>query len=293
MKKIHSKNDFELCYLRHKYLRRTDINPSKEDIAPYAIIIHKLSGKTYSTYNKIFYAVGLDFMDVVRISDVHLISYLGLFHIQKNPIKYKAFETKFVDRNHFLPAENDILDKNKADFTAFLKQRMEDVVRVCRQKVRNVRGSPIQPAHFYFAPEIPKARDFEIIANYEKLGLRKLDPAVFRSIKKKAKPTNPLRFFFNGNWYISIPTNFQPLSATDFLTSDQFPRDLEHNKNPEEMLMSTEAKADWGKKYKKYKKIPSQQKLSMLRFFIEANKDNSLFVNEIKTANRIVSRLEK
>lgn len=292
-KKIHCKNDFELCYLRHQYLRRVTINPSKEDLAPFLPIIHKLSGKNYSVYKKLFYAVGLNFEDIVRASEVHLTSYLGLFRIEKDAKKYDQFIEKFLTKNLFLPQENDVLDKNKADFTSFLKQRMEDMVRICRQKVRNVRGMPMQTYHFFYGPTLPEARNEAIVADHESFGLRKIDPAILRAIRKKAKPMNPLQFFFNNTWYISIPTSYRALEATDFVTADQDPRDVKHNKDPEELIIMSESTKGWDKKYKKFKKIPSQDKLNVLKSFIDTNKSKSLFANEVKTAQRMINRLTK
>lgn len=292
-KKIHCKNDFELCYLRHQYLRRTNINPKKEELSPFFPIIHKISGKNYSTYKKLFYSVGLNFDDIVRINEAHLISYLGLFRIEKDETKYASFVDKFREKNHFLPTENDVLDKNKANFTSFLKQRMEDTVRICRQKVRNVRGVPMQAYHFFFGPEVPTGTNEEIIAGHEKYSLRKVDPAIFRAIKKKAKPFNPEQFFFNNSWYLAIPTNYRALEASDFLTADLDPRDAVHNKNPEELILMSESTKNWNREYKKFKKIPSEVKLDMIKSFIETNKGSNLFKNELKTAHRIVTRLQK
>lgn len=295
-KKIHYKNDFELCYLRHQYLRRTDINPTKEDLAPFSGIIHKLSGKNYSVYQKLLFAVGLHFEDLVRASEVHLVSYLGLFRIEKDEKKFAIFTKKFVDQNHHLPSESDILDKNRADFTTFLKQRMEDMVRICRQKVRNVRGTPMQAYHFFFGATIPSVTNYEILARYEKHGLKKVDPAVFRAIKKKANPANALRFFFNGNWYISIPTNFRALEYTDFIVADQDPRDLLHNKNPEELVIMSENSKKMDielRKITKYKKIASKEKIDMLKSFISTRKNDSNYQNEVRTAVSILSYMEK
>lgn len=292
MKKIHSKNNFELCYLRHQYLRRTNINPTKEDLAPYAYVINSQSGKTFSTYKKLFWAVGLDFSDLVRTSEAHLISFLGLFAIEVDKAKFAKFEEAFLFKNKYLPAERDILDKNRAIFTMFLKQRMEDMVRVCRQKVRNVRGVPMQQYHLYSGKTLPMVNNEELIANHEKNGFRKVDAAIFRAIKKKAKPENPLSFNFNGLWYISIPTNYKPLELLDFSNAGLDPRDTLHNRTPEDIVIMDESSKRWTKEYKKFRKISSNKKLSMLKSFIENNKSSTLFQEELKTARKMLARLE-
>jgi len=291
-KKIHNSSNFEFCYLRHQYLRKVDINPDSSELIPFYPIINKISGKNYSTYRKLFYSVGIEYDDVVAVGKAHLISFLGLFQIEKDPKKFDAFVEKFVEKNSYIPAETDILDKNKAIFTIFLKQRMEDLVRICRQKVRNVRGVPIETTHSYFGPIVPKARPEEIHAKYESLGLKKLDPAVFRAIKKKVKPQNDLYFFYNGNWYITIPTNNRALEHVDLLVADQDPRDQTHNKNPEELIIMSESNKSWEWKNRKFKKTPSNEKISMLRSFLELNQGSKIFDNEIETAKKKLEWLE-
>lgn len=291
-KKIHNSNSFELCYLRHKYLEKANINPDSAELTPFYAIINKVSGKNYSTYKKLFYSVGIEYDDVVAVGKAHLISFLGLFQIEKDPKKFDAFVAKFLEKNSHTPVDVDILDKNKAIFTIFLKQRMEDLVRICRQKVRNVRGVPIETTHSYFGPIVPKVRNEEIHIKYEKLGLKKLDPAIFRAIKKKVKPQNDLHFFFNGNWYITIPTNNRALEQIDFLTADQDPRDQFHNKNPEELIIMSESNKSWEWKNRKFKKIPSLEKIAMLRSFLELNQGSKIFENEIETAQKKLEWLE-
>lgn len=291
-KKIHSRDAFESCYLRHQYLKKANINPTKEEVAPYNQIIKGQSGKTYSKYKELFYAVGFEFVDIIRISSAHLISYLGLFNIEKDPKKFAKFEESFCLKNSISPAQNDILDKNKADFTSFLKQRMEELVRICRQKVRNIRGVPMQEFHIFSSPFPPAHTNEDVIKNFRDLGYRKVDAAIFRAIKKKANPSNALCFNFNNLWYASIPTNYRPLQLLDFSNSDLDPRDNLHNMNPEDLLSFAETTKKNRIEKNKFKRITSDSKKDMLRSFIGSNKDNSVFEEELQTAQKILDRLE-
>lgn len=291
-KKIHSKHDFELCLLRHQYLRKANINPTKEDVYPYQKTINGQAGKTFSKYKDLFYAVGLDFMDVVRISEVHLVSYLGLFRIEKDSKKHDKFVEAFCEKNHVPPNDKDTLDKNKANFTLFLKQRMEELVRICRQKVRNVRGVPMQEYHIFYGPNSPEMTNEDLLNNFRDHGYRKLDSAIYRSIKKKANPNNPDCFCFNNTWYVRIPTNYKPLQLLDFSNSGLDPRDNLHNMNPEEILSFSEHTKKVRIEKNKFKRISCDLKIDMLRSFIGQNKDNSIFEEELQTARKILDRLE-
>jgi hypothetical protein len=291
-KKISSKSNFELCFLRHQYLRKANINPTKEDFQPYNLIIHTLAGKNYSVYKKLFYAVGFDFSDIVRIAEAHLVSFLGLFHIEKDPKKYDKFVEAFCEKNKILPNDRDTLDKNKAIFTIFLKQRMEDLIRVCRQKVRNIRGVPMKEFHIFSGPNPPLVGNLELVNNCEKHGYRKLDTPTFRAIKKKAKPSNPLCFQFNKVWYISIPTDYKPLELLDFSNAGLDPRDTLHNRSPEDLIIMSENTKKWEREYKKFKKTLPNRKADMIRSFIDLNKGSSLFAEELRTAKKMLARLE-
>ena len=291
-KKIHSKNSFELCYLRHTYLRKTTYNPSKEEYAAYSHVIYNRAGKTYFIYKKLFYAVGFDFIDIVRVGETSLAPFLQMFAIEVDKVKFDKFVDAFCDKNHVLPTEKDILDKNKAIFTIILKQRMETLVRNCRQKVKNVRGVPMQEYHIFSGSRQIDVKNDELVVNFHKYGYKKVDLAVFRSIKKKAKPENPLHFNFNNTWYISIPTDYKPLELLDFSNAGLDPRDSIHNMNPEEVMSLSESTKKWRIEYKKFKRIPSSDRKDMIKLFIENNEGNKLFEEELNTAKKILVRME-
>src|ERR1700749_3010216 len=96
-KKISTKDNFELCYLRHQYLRKLNTNTTKEELQPFSSVINKTASKTYATYKKLFFSVGLEFQDIVRICEVHLTAYLGLQKIELNNNKFDSFVEKFID----------------------------------------------------------------------------------------------------------------------------------------------------------------------------------------------------
>jgi hypothetical protein len=169
---------------------------------------------------------------------------------------------------------------------------MEELVRICRQRIKNIRGVPMQEFHIFSGIEIPEVENDELIANHAKYGLKKVDSAIFRAIKKKAKPQNELSFVFNNTHYIAIPTNYKPLELIDFHHTVLDPREMSFNRNPEEVILMSESTKKWDRKLRKFKKTPSNQKIDMVRSFIENNKDNSVFEEELHIAKKMLARLD-
>ncbi len=288
--KISSKNEFELCYLRHQYLRKTTHNPSKEQMAPYVGIIKNVAHKTYWMYHGLFLAVGFDIEDVLSIGHVHLVNFLGLFALEKNIEKLENFVCSFIRKTSYEPSEEDVLDKNKANFTMFLKQRMEDVVRICRQKSRNVKGIPVQEHYVFVGTQKPPKDLRELLINNEKYGFRKLHLALFRSIKKRAK-TKELIFEFEGMWYVAVPLEKRTLTLNDFAGADMDPYDNIHNMNPEQLYNSKENDVYWEMQQKIFKKSSKRKKIRLVQEFVSKNKENPKFREEIKTAKKLLRSL--
>lgn len=291
-KKIHCKNEFELCYLRHQYIRRVDFNPTKADMQPYHQIVSHLAKNTFFTYRNLFHMVGLESEDLISIGQVHLVSYLGLFAIEKDPVKFEAFKQKFFDNNAKEPGTVDILNKNKANLTLFLKQRFEDVVRVCRQKARNIKGLSAEEFHVFYGPKKPPKIARNLVEHHEKYGFRKLDIAVFKSIKKKIKTDSPNCFFFNENWYVAVPVEQKTLSLADFTGAGMDPYDSLHNMSPERVYFAQEEEKEWEEKQNEFNEYPAKKRARMIKSFISKNKNKSKFKEEVKVARELLKNLE-
>jgi len=293
-KKIHSKNEFELCYLRHQYFRKSRANPTKIEMGPYMHIIKRVSKKTFYTYHGLFHAVGFSVEDIDSVGQCHLVSYLGLFSMEKMPAKYDEF-IKIIERtkNH-IPEAWEFLNKNKANFTIFLRQRMEDLVRVCRQKARNIKGFPAEEFHLYHGKAAPPKILRNLIKGYENYGYRKIDLAVFKSIRKKAQVSkNERSFMFGDMWYISVPIEQRSLDPIDLTGADLDPYDNAHNHTPEQIYFSTqEEEKYWRVKKRRFNNQSMSEKARQLRSFIAKYEDRPYYSDEIKTARKWLTKLE-
>lgn len=291
-RKIHSKNEFELCYLRHQYLRKATNNPSASEMKPYLPIAAHMAKNTFYTYNNLFGMIGFDKEDLYSIAQIHLVSFLGLFSLESMPEKYRAFQDTFQRLNDDLPTEEHRLNKNKANFTLFMKQRMEDVVRVCRQKARNIKGLPTEEYFAYYGPNMPTFELRELIENYERLGFRKLDTATYKSIRKRAKPEHETVFHFNNNWYVRVAVDQKSLSLVDFSGADLDPYDSLHNMDPEQIYFNNEESDRWSTRQAQFDSKPAHRRVNIIRKFIKNNKGNPKFREEVRAARKILKDMD-
>lgn len=300
MKKIHSKEDFELCYLRHQYIKRSNYVPSKEEMQPYEWIIKNLSNRTYAFYQKIFFSVGLEKQDIINIGRVQLVSFLSLFAMQRlSEEKQRDFVNKHFKRHGCLPTKKDFLDKNKANFTLFLKQRMTDLVRVCRQKFRNIKGTDSSVALTYRGPE-----DFsleEIGENFHKkyssLGFKKISIESYKSAKKaanKGEVSDPQEnnFYYNGSLYIYIPVEIKLLTQEDLVSAGYDPYENFHNRTPEENFLNEEGAFLLNEKKKLFNRSSRYGKIRTIKKFIKQNINNPIYGYEIKLARDYLKTLK-
>jgi hypothetical protein len=319
-KKIRTSDDFELCYLRHQYFRRVQYNPTKEEMQPYMHIVCNLSKNTFFTYSNLFKAIGLHLDDIINIGRVHLVSFLGLYALEKMKDKKKAFKVQCQINNGRAAEEKDFVQKNRANFTMFFKQRMEDLARVCRQKSRNVKGQPSEEYAVFCSKNKPPENYHRILKEHEELGYKKTDFSIFKSIRKKADVNIDATIFsFDDIWYVAIPLEQKVLDIDDLIGSPYNPYASDHNMQPDERYLELPIKGrNWNlrvkgvteddvKKGKTYgmtteekesdhfkalfKKIPRDEKRLILKNFVAKNCEKSQYGEEVAAARKLLRGL--
>jgi hypothetical protein len=308
-KKIRTSDDFELCYLRHQYFRRVKYNPTVEEMQPYMKIVEHLTKNTFFTYFNLFKSVGMYHDDVLNIGRVHLVSFLGLYALDKVKDKEKEWIVKFIIKNKKDPEEKDYDQKNKANFTMFFKQRMEDLVRVCRQKARNIKGQPSEEYVIFCGKNRPPKYHKKLLKDYEELEYKKMDFPTFKSIRKKANVNSDATIFeFSGFWYVAIALEQKNLDIDDIIGSDSNPYHNEHNMQPDELYVSLPINGQsWtsnidghpmnkvekeSEHFQKvfYKKCDYRKRV-ILQTFIAKNKNMVHYKEEVKTARKLLMSL--
>lgn len=302
-KKIHSKNEFELCYMRHQYLRRVTFNPTEADMQPYQQIISHQAKNTYYTYKNLFMLVGFDVEDLINIARIHLVSFLGLYKLDKSPEKYQNFLEVHLRKKDREANAEDVENKDRANLTLFMKQRMEDVVRVCRQKARNIKGMPVEEFYSYSGPNEPPQETIELLEEHQKYGFKKIDNAYYKSVKKRHKKLQQEMkiievvddrykpFIFAGTWFVAVPLDKRNLTLLDFAGAGYDPYDSIHNRNPEELFIIQQSEDEFEAKKAEFESSSDRRKENRIRHFIRKNKGNPMFKEEIEIAKQYLRDL--
>lgn len=289
--RISHKDQFELCYLRHQYLRKAKHSPTTEEMKPYSKIVDNFARNTYYIYKNLFILVGLDLEDVVNVAQVQLVSYLGLFAIELNPKKLEAFKKIFRSHNSIRCTDNDILDKNKANFTCFLKQRMQDLVRVCKQKASNIKGLSTEE-HLVFIGQTRPPNDIEeLLENCEQYKYSPLSNSAFKTIKKKLVDQVGPVYLYNDTWYVCVPLRKKNLSLTDFTCNNYDPYDSFHNMTPEEAFQKIEEEKKSENKYLEFHSFSTKEKSRIVKMFLSENKKNPDFSEEVSIAKKFLENI--
>jgi hypothetical protein len=290
-KKINCKEEFELCYLRHQYLRKAEYNPTDAEMSPYYKIASQQARNTYFTYQSLLASVGLECDDVINIAKIHIVSYLGLFSVEKLSDRYDQFVCKHIQKYGDTPNAEASLNKNKANFTIFLKQRMEDLVRVCRQKIRNIRGFPGDEHYIYVGEKNPPKVLSDLMDNHEKYGYRKLDIAVFKTVRKRAKAYGLTTFEFEGKFYISLKYDHKKLDISDFSGADMDPYDTIHYMSPDRIFAEREETVFWANKRVEFDTFDSSKRVKLLKTFVSKHKNKAKFKEEVKIARKMIKEI--
>jgi hypothetical protein len=289
--RISYKNSFELCYLRHQYLRKAKYNPTADDLKPYSKIVEKFANNTYYVYKNLFILVGLDVEDVVNIAQVQLVSYLGSFALERNPKKLEAFKKTFRSHNSIRCSENDLLDKNKANFTCFLKQRMEDLVRVCKQKARNIKGLPTDEFVVFTGSKQPPNDIEELLDSHEWYGYKPVSNSAFKTIKKQLENQQGPVYLLDENWYVCVPLKRKALSLHDFTCQDHNPYDSLHNMTPEDIFQKSQEEYQSQDKYTEFHSFSNTDKCRIVKMFMSENKKNPELEEEVRFAKKYLETL--
>ena len=285
-------NDFECVYMRHQYLRKVKRYPTREEMEPYNKIVENFTRNTFYVYKNLFLMVGLDLEDVSNNGQVQLVSFLGLFALERNPKKLADFRRSFRSRNSLICSKADVLNKNQANFTCFLKQRLDDMVRVCKQKAKNIKGIVAEEFVVFKGTKVPPKDIEDLLENHEKYGYSPLTTTAFKTIKKRMNNKQEGPVYLEDNvWYVCVPIRKKNLSLTDFTCNNYDPYDNLHNMNPEEVLEKRE-ESDWDGKWLMFNIASNTERMEVIRNFIVENQGNSELKEELKTAKRFLEGMD-
>jgi hypothetical protein len=253
-----------------------------------------MARNTFYTYRYLFSAVGMELEDVTNIGRVHLVSFIGLFEFSetKNLEKYQEFLKLFAKKNKDqIPTTEDTVGKNKANLTMFMKQRMEDLVRICKQKAKNIRGLRIDEYIPFYGSQPPPEELYKLLEDNETYGFKRADAVMFKALKKRLKADLKEPFAHAGVWYVAVPLEQRSLNVLDLAGAGLDPADGEHYRTPEYLLIEKERENTLDKNIKMYKNYSKEEKAKVLFGFIDSNETNPIFQNEIIIAKRFLREM--
>jgi hypothetical protein len=166
------------------------------------------------------------------------------------------------------------------------------MVRVCRQKARNIKGLHSEEFIVFSGTKQPPKDIEDLLENHSKHGYKSLGTSAFKSLKKKMKnkQEGPV-YLDDGVWYVCVPIRKKTLSFTDFTCNNADPYDNLHNMTPEEIFERSESRNFCKDNYSEFNSIPDKDKIKIVRSFVEENKENKFLKEEVDTAKRLLENL--
>lgn len=178
---VSTKEEFELTYMRWRYFMRAS-NPPEELIKKYEKAAYKIAKETYNENFETMKNSGLEVEDVCNIALVHLVSYLGCYSLQFSDNGKLKIEEK---KKKMELAEEEIKRKDLSNMMVFIQQRMKDLIRVFRQKNKNVFGENLVAVLFQLVDREKPCTDLELLKAPDKYGYRRVLPSQYKEVKKK------------------------------------------------------------------------------------------------------------
>jgi hypothetical protein len=185
---------FEDVYLRSSYLER--IKPEQTGLFSqfhheYKNTIDILALRYYRRNTSFFKTVGFEPKDIYNFCNIQAWSFIENFSIVANDSAMRSFlrkrAEKYSDRD-YPPTAEEITKKDKSNFIFFLNQRLSDLVRISKAKIRNIRGTKEISSFFeQINPNLDTELVLEIARDPKKYGYRELSNTEVVALKKEMK----------------------------------------------------------------------------------------------------------
>lgn len=290
-KKLSYKDDFELLYLRHEYIKRCKTLDGKfvEEYAPIVNTTARIMyEKLYPNYSK----VGFDQEDIVSITNVYMLGFMGLYSLRFNKKKREEYIKDFKKAKGRTPTEREIYNKDKNNMINFLRQRLQHCSTLCARKARNITVGIDRRGFYAHTKDSKSASNESILENYKKLGYRKVTRKEYKECLAKAKQL--------GERTITDKDGFKIIDIqllNNGISNEDYELMLETNggvntMNPEDILSAVEAEQRLANYKEIFSNMDKTSKRRKLKKFIEDNKDNRYLKEELALARKMLRKSE-
>jgi hypothetical protein len=239
--KIDCQDYFELVYIRHRYFRKST-NPEPERLAQFEEMICNISDKFFIRNYQLFNETGFEMEDLRNISRVHTISFITLGGLAENPDKMEKFRERHKKQygQDSEPDNMDIFRKECYDLARFLNQRMQDIIRNCKSKNNNIRGTSNEQIFFIGNPKRDPS-DIDLAKYPDVYGYKRISKKRFKELEKENDAKGKSKFMSKDNQIVrAVYLTGNHLSANDIQDIGLDPRDNLYYGNPEQNLIKME-----------------------------------------------------
>lgn len=235
--KLSSDDYFELVYMRHRYFRQST-NPSPERLAQFEDMIVNMADRVYYKNSDTFKTTGMEVEDIRNIGRVHAVSWISMGGLHENPKLMKKFikDHKDLKGKDSTPTDKDIFLRECKVLAAFLRQRLPEMIRFCRKKNQNVRGSRGVNSYYVGDPK-RNPNDYDLVSSPEKFGYKKITKEEYKKMVKEG--SGEKSHFLNKEKLMVRFVKIQPsfLTQKDIENTDLDPRRSEFYRSPEDILL--------------------------------------------------------
>jgi len=283
-KRFNFKDDFEMLYLRHEYIKRID-KLDDSFVKKYAGIVTSTSKIMFDRLTN-FEKVGFTIEDVVAISNIYMLSYMALYSILVNPVEMENFLKK--KNLHSIPKEEAIrIDRNR--LISFLRQRLHHCGTLCARKARNITvGADKRGIFAETKNSINIARE-QILEDYQKYGYRKATSKEYKEALAKAKAIGKTELFDRFGFKI-----FKIEKLNDGIKEEDYRVLVEANNSmfyhaPDVALQLKEDEMVMEGYKKRFDLMTVEQRNKTLARFVRRNKGDKTLKKELRLARKMLN----
>ncbi len=290
MKKYNYKDDFEMLYLRHEYLTRCDKLEGKF-VEEYASIVHTTARIMYNKLYPNFNKVGFQRDDIVAITNMYMLGYMGLYSLRFNKEKRDKFTKTYKRRFGQKPTEQKIYAADRNDMINFLRQRIQHCSVVCARKARSIIVDEDRRAMFAETANSQPAAPEQLLESHKKLGYRKITKKEYKECKKKARELREQTVTDkDGFKIINVEILSRGMSHEDYLILFEKGQSL-FSMNPEDVFISLENKEELEGFKAKFAATDIVRKKRILKRFINKNNGDKSYKKELTLARKMLKKL--
>lgn len=266
------KEDFEATVLRWRSVARSNwVNSNL--IKEFENFATKEAERCYAKFRLAFDSGGYNQDDVIGLSKVYLMNYLGNNSLMLNPDKAEKELKKIRDKT-----PEGLFKKDISNMHLSIRQRLCDAARLCTLKSQNFYAKEFDKKYFKGTTDI-FMEDDEFLKQSSRLGFTPIPQSEYKEARRQAK-TRDRNFLGNDGFFYKIVTSM-PTSAHIYSPDTVPDRELEVvDRFIENEIVSFEQKK------------PSQ-KLKILKNFVKLNQGNPRFRVEIREAKKQIKVLKE